>query len=157
MKNKILLLEDNPYIAEDMKEDILFALKKQNISKPEIFITNNIDKANAKLQEIPAEELLCVIADLNMDPTGLSNADKKRSQGGILTGWVFVDTNILKKDTSTKPYIIFHSAFIDTFIKSQEYININSRTRARITLIEKNDDSTEKLCAQIIKLLKRRI
>ena len=152
MAKKILIVEDNLYTAEDMYIDISFALKKQNINHVELIIANSIDEANDKLKEIEKDDLICIIADLNMNPDGLTDAQRKRTQGAVLTGWVWVSSCVWQKADFQGKQIFFYSAFTNILNNNSEYKALEHKLKRNIKLVNKGECDIDELCKEIIVL-----
>lgn len=151
---KILILEDNLYTAEDMIEEIRYALKKGNVNDVDVVALNSIDEINEKLQKINVSELLCLIADLNMNPAGLTEEEKRKTKGAVLTGWVWINCHIRNRSELTDLKVIFYSAFINRLKEDNEFKSMNSNERKNVILISKNEYGMENLCREVIKIVK---
>ena len=151
---KILILEDNLYTAEDMTEEIKYALQKENINNVDIEPLNSIDEINEWIQKNSVKDLLCLIADLNMNPAGLTDEEKKRTNGAVLTGWVWVNCYIRNRHELKDLNVIFYSAFIDRLRKDYEFKSMNSKEQKKTILIAKNEYGMENLCRELIKIVK---
>ena len=155
MKKNILILEDNLYTAEDMEEDIKYILSKNGFQQIDITVANSIDEANDKLKYIKEDELLCVVADLNMKTAGLAKELVKETQGSVLTGWVWIYSSFWKIEAFKKKPIIFYSAFINHLEKNSNYRKLKKEYN-KLILINKNEYGIDKLCDSLIKLIKKR-
>lgn len=154
MGKKIFILEDNLYTAEDMYIEISDKLLEHNIKNIEIVIANSIIEANSKLEnEKSSDELLCIIADLNMNPKGLTEDQIKRTQGAILTGWVWITSYVWQQEDFKAKKIVFYSAFINRLANSTEYRSLNYTQQKRITLIDKNNYDLDYLSEKILKII----
>ena len=111
----ILILEDDLYTSEIMKEDIELCLNKV-IEPLSITVCNTIYDANNAIEKIDFDY---IISDLNMNPDGLDEFYLDETLGAIATGWVWVHHYVLEKDKDT--FIIFYSAFTDTLKNIEEY------------------------------------
>ncbi len=154
MMKKILILEDNLYTAEDMIEDIRYELNadEQHI---DAIIANSIDEANDKLANIRDEELLCTIADLNMNPEGLTSDQRRETQGAVLTGWVWIYSCLWGRENLKAKPIIFYSAFISQLSQNEKYLALKSEEKRKITLISKNESGISNLCDTLVQIIKR--
>lgn len=149
---KILLLEDNLYTAEDMKEEIDYVLTRRGYHI-DVKIANSIDEANNRLATIRDEDLICTIADLNMNPEGLTAVQRKQTKGAVLTGWVWIYSCLWKREAlRTKP-IIFYSAFTSQLASDSNYLDCAEKKR--ITLMSKLENDNNDLCEMLIKIIKR--
>ncbi len=151
---KILILEDNLYTAEDMIEDINYGLKTEE-GDINIVIANSIDEANAKLIDIGDDELLCTIADLNMNPEGLTSRQRRDTQGAVLTGWVWIYSYLWKRENLKKRPVIFYSAFIGQLAVNAKYLGLSNEEKRKITLISKNEYGIDNLCDALGQIIKR--
>lgn len=153
---KILILEDNLYTAEDMIEEISYALKKRNVNDIDVVALNSIDEANEWVKNMDVNELLCLIADLNMNPAGLTEEEKQKTNGAVLTGWVWINCHIRSKSELKDLKVIFYSAFIHRLKEDDEFKSMNGNERKNVILISKNEYGMENLCKELIKITKGR-
>lgn len=151
MQKKLLILEDNLYTAEILSEEITYTLSSHNIYNVEILVTNSIEEANEKIEQIDPKKLKCIIIDLNMNPIGLSIAEQRETHGATLTGWIWAYKYIIKKSGFKKTNIVFYSAFIDKLIKNSQYQELSLKEKNRITLVDKNGMGN--LNKKVLKLL----
>ena len=151
MKKKVLILEDNLYTAEDIETEISFKFSDNN--DVEILIANSLDEANDMLSNIDKEEIVCIIADLNMDPSGLSHEEKIMTFGAVLTGWVWVSSKIMNDTELKDKNIIFYSAFINRLVENSTYKELTREKKRKIKLINKNEHGLDELCDALIKII----
>lgn len=154
MDKKILILEDNLYTAEDLCTDIKIALTKHNINHIELVIANSIDEANSKLNGIDKDDLICIIADLNMESEGLTDEQKQSTQGSVLTGWVWVCSCVWGEAHFRDIQVIFFSAFTNILKNNSEYRALEIKQRKNIKLVNKSEYGIDELCKEIIVLCK---
>lgn len=150
---KVLILEDNLYTAEDMCTEIRYKFQNYDI---EIIVSNSIDEADQQLKNISDEELLCIVADLNMNPDGLSKDQKLQTEGAVLTGWIWVYTHILETGKFADKTIIFYSAFISRLQSNISFLNFthSKKKRTKIKLMNKNEHNFNDLCNELSKIIK---
>lgn len=154
MAKKILILEDNLYTAEDMYTDINSALQKHDLAHIELIMANSIDEANSKLCNIDKKDLICIIADLNMDPDGLTDEQKQKTQGAVLTGWIWVHSYVWQEAELQKKHVIFYSAFTNILRKNKEFQDIENKRKKNVKLFNKSEYNINDLCKEIIVLCK---
>lgn len=137
----ILILEDNCYLLDMIKEDLVFGLKKHNI-RPNISLCSNIEMANQYIEEREYDFILC---DLNMDPYGLDEKLYLETIGARLTGWVWIKHYVINKGKNS--FIIFYSAFIDELKQNKDFIDHTPKC----ALLEKGIHDSKDICNIIIK------
>lgn len=152
MTPKIIILEDNLYTAEDIYDEIRYILRNQK-NEIELIVVNSIDEANAKLKQINPSELKCLIVDLNMSPAGLSDDEKRETQGATLTGWIWVLKYIIKKAKFKKTNIIFYSAFASRLKSDSQYRQLSLSERSRLTVVDKNEHGMSYLYKKVLNSL----
>ena len=157
MKKTIIILEDNLYTAEDMIEEIKNNLMQGgfvNITNRdvEIKVANSIDEANELLESISKEDIICIIADLNMNPEGLTDEQKKETNGAILTGWVWLYSYVWQELGMQEKYIIFYSAFINYLESNQKYKDLH-HNKNKIKLILKSEHGMSNLCKELLRIV----
>lgn len=153
MKKKIMILDDNLYTAEALLEDITNDLRLHGIYDIEVIVATNIYKANSIVENTPLGELKCIITDLNMSPRGLSDEEKQKTQGAVLTGWVWVNKYVLKDDRFKKTHIIIYSAFIEELRRNNQYRQLSFKERSRFTLLDKNESMMTALFKEVCKYI----
>lgn len=153
MRNKILVLEDNLYTAQDLLEEINFSLSSRNKQNIDVIVSNSIDEANTQLEQIGSGELICLVADLNMNPDGLSEIEQQETQGAVLTGWIWTFRHILNDVRFEQTKIVFYSAFISRLEKNGQYCQLNSNMKKRLILIDKNEYEMNDLGEKVAKLV----
>lgn len=127
----ILVLEDNLYSAEMIKEDLELYLTKNNIYA-NIICCNNVYAANSALKSNTFD---FIISDLNMNPNGLKTKYLNETLGAVITGWIWIKYDVLT--LSQVPNIIIFSAFINELNKDADYKN---KYKNKIPVIEKTDN-----------------
>lgn len=153
MKKKIMILDDNLYTAEALLEDIDTVLRSHGIHDIEVIAATDIYEANSIVENASSEELKCIITDLNMSPRGLSDEEKQKTQGAVLTGWVWVNKYVLKEDKFKKTHIIFYSAFIKELRRNNQYRQLSFNEKSRFTLLDKNESMITVLLKEIHKYI----
>lgn len=137
-----------------MDTEIRFMLAKQNMNHVKLIIANNIEEANEKLNDVNKDDLICIIVDLNMNPEGLTDEQKQKTQAAVLTGWIWIYSCVWQEvDFQEKP-IIFYSAFVNILKTNREFKTLDSKQRKKIKLINKNEYGIDDLFKEIIALCK---
>ena len=91
-----------------------------------------------------------IILDLNIPSIGLSDDEKNKTYGGLLTGWVWLKTRVLAKDTEMKNRVIIYTEYVD---KLKEYVD--EKSLAGIRIISKSNADTETSGEQVLIELKK--
>lgn len=99
----ILFLEDRGPAAYYIKE----SLEKQGHT---IFLAPSVLHAKAYWD---AEKIDCIIADLNMPPTGLTPEEIEETHGGLLTGWIWLQNYVFLE----KPTMRYRTVILSAYIK----------------------------------------
>lgn len=97
----ILILEDSGWIAYNMEE--LLTQKGHNM-----FNAGTIDEAQDFWKH---EQIDCIISDLNMDPEGLSSTELEKTQNGLLTGWIWLNSRVFSSKPSMREKTVIYSAY----------------------------------------------
>lgn len=147
--NKILIVEDNLYTAENIETYITTYFNKMKSKSIEIEMCNDIYEANDRLKE--SNKYLCIVSDLNMNPEAIDYQYLDETFGAVLTGWVWVKYKILNDEQLARIPIIFYSAFVDLLEQNDDYNKEKSKTN--IHLISKNNNDGETLLCQKIQSL----
>lgn len=153
MKQNILILEDNLYTAEDLTEEINYILKqRQDI---QLITANNIDEADDCLEQITtnSDKLTNIIVDLNMSPAGLTEEEKKETEGAVLTGFIWVLKHVWCRPEFENVQIIFYSAFVDRLLSNSTYIGLKPLEKRKLTIIDKNDCDVESFGKKLLTLM----
>lgn len=87
MKN-IFVLEDEVSILNEYKD-------KLSEAGFNVLAFSSIEKAQQGLLTDP--DISCILTDLNLVTTGLSDSEIAQSFGSILTGWIFMKNYIINK------------------------------------------------------------
>ena len=142
MKKKVLILEDDILIGMNIEESLV---RIANECRVIVELTDSIYAADEKLASMQKgnDDLRCVTVDLNLNPSGLSSTQKKRSNLAILTGWVWVKDSILDNDYWDNVHIIIFSGFINEVVSCKEYTAF--RNKKRISLVKKDEDGLAEL------------
>lgn len=142
----ILLLEDKGVAACYLRE----VLEEEGHT---VFLAQNISKAKTYCQKYP---IGCIIADLNMRPDGLKSSEAEQTNGGLLSGWVWLQNYVFNKDESMKKRTIILTAYIGDLRN-----NVDDAQLEGVTLIAKNPlDSTRvasKTILDFVKEIEKRI
>ena len=92
-------------------------------------------------RSVPLEDIDCIILDLNISPVGLTEDEIAQTHGGIITGWVWLESNVLKTELEEKMRgkVIILSEYIG-FLKniSQDHSDLGEKL-AGIETIPKSD------------------
>lgn len=97
----ILILEDRGSVSYYMVE----TLKQEHI----VFDAYNVNDANSYLGK---EQIDCLIVDLNMSPDGLTQEEVVKTQGGILTGWIWLSNYVYKDRSDMKQKTIIYTEYM---------------------------------------------
>lgn len=134
MKKKILILEDNYCTLKDLELELQYTLG-QNRYSVDIFTASNIDEADTWLEQINAntDSYVYIIADLNMNPDGLSDDEKQETEGAVLTGFIWVLRHVLNKLVNKKfgVKVIFYSAFTSRLHINSIYNGLSPKEKKR--------------------------
>ena len=156
MKKKILILEDNYCTSKDLKLELKYTLR-QNRYIEEIFTANNIDEADTWLDQINAstDSMVYIIADLNMNPDGLSEDEKKETEGAVLTGFIWVLRHVLNKSVNKEfgVKVIFYSAFTSRLHINSIYNGLSPKEKKEMIIIDKNECDLEGFGEKILALI----
>lgn len=147
--NKIIIIEDNLYTAENLEIFISIYFEKFYSQNIEIHVCNDIYEANEELKK--HNDISCIISDLNMSPDGMDEKFHEETYGTVLTGWVWVKYYILKNKTYSRIPIIFYSAFINELEIYTDYNQYNEKHE--IELINKGNESEKILCEKIKEII----
>ena len=99
-------------------------------------------------QRVPVH---CIVLDLNMPTHGLTESQKERSYGGMLTGWIWFKENVLSVEPGMRQRTIIYSDYIDSLNKYDDPSEYKG-----ITLISKRQrgSSAEEVVARIKEISK---
>lgn len=150
MKNRVLILENCLYTAENLKSFIDIYFKKIHSKELEIIVCNDIYEANEILKK--SNDISCIISDLNMCPDGLDEKYHEETFGTMLTGWVWIKYYILTKEEYSKIPIIIFSGFIDVLDANSNYEKY--KDNYQIELVAKGTDE-KILCEKIREIITR--
>ena len=102
---QILLLED----VGRFSSTINFALKQYNHV---IDVCARITQANAFLKNNKYD---CMIVDLFLDTTGLDDNQRKESDSGYFTGWIWLRDKVFNDNLFDRRKVIIYSAYLVEF------------------------------------------
>ena len=94
----------------------------------------------------------CLIIDINLSPDGLTIEQKKNIKGGVLTGWVWFQDEIMKKNNPLSEKAIIFSDYTEklkSLVPPETLINVGiirkqgSTSRAEV-LLEKIEELVRK-------------
>lgn len=147
----ILILEDNPSAMRgivDMLEQFLID------SELRIFSCSNLYLANEAIFEVNSLDV--IVADLNMSTAGLKNESIVRTHMGYLTGWVWIEDNILSNKKFEETNIIIFSEYIN-ILKEMigDKIDSYNNAKQKIVLMSKMGDGREDALTRLERLIKR--
>lgn len=108
MDKKVLLLEDNAYMNSSLKE----LLEEDGYI---VFEARKITDAN----DIFKNGVNFLIIDLNVSTIGLTDEELRKTEGGILSGWVWIQDYVLASNPEYKRKIIIYSAY--THLLKEKY------------------------------------
>jgi CheY-like chemotaxis protein len=121
----ILLLEDRWgttfYINELMKGEGHNVLEAVNLKDAQDYWDNR--------NRVPIH---CIILDLNMVTVGLTELQKEKSLGGLLSGWIWLYENVLTFEPQMRQRTIIYSDYIST-LKA----NVNEKITKGIIILSK--------------------
>lgn len=149
----ILFLEDNLELLRDAKDMLEEIQAKHNIELNTI-ACSNIYIANEALKRLPKIDL--IVTDLSMVTNGLDPKLIKETSKGFLTGWVWLQHQVLNKTKFDKTNIIIwsgYSCFFSDEICSEDDINNKYGKSGRvIKLLSKTSyNSLEETIVELIK------
>jgi CheY-like chemotaxis protein len=101
----ILVLEDRGSVSIYLRQ----ALEKQGHRVVDAFDANDAQDWWNKRQKFPIH---CIILDLNLPPDGLSDEENKDSQGGLLSGWLWISRHVLTDQPNMRSRIIVYSDYL---------------------------------------------
>lgn len=141
----ILLLEDSGSIYaafnELATENGINFIKAYQISDAiDVFDTNK-------------DSLDIILVDLNVIATGLTNDEINLTDGGKLSGWIWLKNYVLKEDSKLAKKVIIYSEYINVLKKSLT----SSKSRAElndIAIMEKGKFEIEDVIARIKEMVK---
>jgi len=84
----------------------------------------NISQASDRWDARQAWPIDCIIMDLNMDPHGLSGAEKDQTRKGLLTGWIWLRDHVLTLDPKMRQRVVIYSAYLSAF---RDYVPSSER------------------------------
>lgn len=151
--NKIIIVEDNLYTAENLEIFINIFFEKNYSQKIEIYVCNDIYEANDVLKE--NSDISCIVSDLNMSPDGIDEEFYEETYGTVLTGWVWVKHYLLDNEKNSRIPIIFYSAFIDELEIYSDYNEY--KEKHQIKLVNKGNQSEKILCERIREITTREV
>jgi CheY-like chemotaxis protein len=119
---KIILLED--------QGSVLYSLKRtlQRCGHTVFEAPTLLDAASYWKNE----RIDCIIAALNLNPKGLEEDDIKATNGGVLTGWIWLKKYVLTRNESMKHRIIIYSDYLEHLNRTVKKKELNG-----IALIKK--------------------
>jgi hypothetical protein len=117
----ILVVEDRGSVSFYLTE----ALQAEGHVVLEAF---NINDAKAHWDQRESTPIDCMIVDLNMPPDGLTQEQKGESQGGLLTGWLWLRDYVLPRvSTEYRRRVIMCSHYLAdlrNLVRAGEYQGI---------------------------------
>jgi hypothetical protein len=141
----VFLLEDRGatayYVVEWLKENKYKVLEAFNVNDAQNHWNNR--------HQIPID---CIILDLNLPTDGLTEPQKKKSAGGLLSGWVWFSDCIISEMPEMKSRTIIYSDYITTLKR-----NVSENEYRDIVLIPKRgrSSSAEEVVSWIKKIEKK--
>ena len=104
---KILLLEDRGSVSYYMAEAL-------RMNEHEVHDAYNINDAQSEWE---TDEIDCVIVDLNLDPTGLSQKEIEETRGGLLSGWIWLRDHVLQKNPEMRQRTVIYSEYVSDLMR----------------------------------------
>jgi CheY-like chemotaxis protein len=103
----ILILEDR---GDSVKYLIRYLEKKHKV-----YTAVTINQAKDFWRKRETNPIDCIIIDLNMPSRGLSKIQKKKTIGGLLSGWRWVCQDVFSQEPDFRQHIIIYSDYIEEF------------------------------------------
>lgn len=126
----VLLLEDRGaatfYVVEWLKKELHTVL--------DAFNANDAQSRWDNRNKVPIH---CIILDLNLPTDGLSDSQRERSVGGLLSGWIWLHDVVLSEAPEMRQRTIIYSDYIPTLRQ-----NVPEEEHREITLIPKRRRSS---------------
>jgi hypothetical protein len=113
----ILILEDRG----DSVKYLIEYLRKNGHEVSDAVTINQAKHYWSKRKEKPID---CIILDLNMSSSSLSDKLKKDTVGGLLSGWVWVKDSVLSEEPFFRNRIIIYSDYVEDF---ESHVPANER------------------------------
>jgi CheY-like chemotaxis protein len=99
---KVLLLEDNGFMYDSLKE----LLEENNFEVKDAYqISDAIGHFNDTIDYM--------IVDLNVPPIGLTKEQRDQTEGGIFSGWIWLQEYVFKNHPEYRKKVIIYSAYIN--------------------------------------------
>lgn len=135
----VLLLEDRGAAAFYVVE----WLRKERHTVLEAFNLNDAQSHWGQRDKVPID---CIILDLSLPTDGLSDKQRERSEGGLLSGWIWLNDKVLLELPEMRQRTIIYSDYIPTLRR-----NIAQERYKDIRLIPKRrrSRSAEEVAAHI--------
>ena len=102
---KVLILEDNLV-------ELYNTAKELETCNHEVIKASSTDKADYALKNLASNSLNCIIIDLNLSHELLEDEYKDKTNGGAITGWIWLYF-IVRPKLENSPLIIIYSEFIE--------------------------------------------
>lgn len=103
MRPKILFVEDQVCLARIICD----YLQRES----DVLLARCVREANMVLEH--EEDIACIMVDLNMPVEGLPIDQIGRTRNGLLTGWVWLESQVFVKRPHLMSKTIVYSAFLD--------------------------------------------
>ncbi len=103
---RILLLEDRGSASEELVG--LLEDKGHDVLK--VLAVYDAQYYWERRAEVPID---CLIVDLNIDPVGLTDAQEREAEGGILTGWIWLRDCVFAEDPKMVSRTIIFSDYLE--------------------------------------------
>lgn len=138
MKNIILVLEDNSSMNRHLVEHLNEQLDHEEY---EVKDCSRIDLAKEFFDE-HKDEILCIITDLNMDDEWVDDEFVKETQGGIFSGWVWLQ-HYVYTEKSDMPTIIYsgYINYLKDYLRSKG--EFNKLNKGNIYIVNKGSSEGE--------------
>ncbi len=135
---KILLFEDRGTVAKYFRE----ALEDAG---HEVLHAISVYDVRSHWED---HEIDCLIIDLNVDPQGLTEEEAGRTNGGVLTGWVWLDAYVYKENPAMKSRTVIYTEYKDKLES-----HVDEADREGITVISKR--GSDKPMAELLERVAR--
>ena len=101
----------NVLLVEDQGAAAYYIVKWLEEEGHVVLMASNLNVAQDYWDNRSEVQIHCIILDLNMSPDGLTNKQKQRSEGGLLSGWVWLHDCVLSDEPEAR---VFPSGLYDT-------------------------------------------
>jgi CheY-like chemotaxis protein len=117
----------NILIIEDRGSVKVYLVEELQDAGHTVLDAYNANDAQSYWNERATRPIHCIILDLNMPPDGLSEEGRRRSELGLLSGWVWLSERVLRDHPDMRRRVIILSDYLEDFRKlvhNDEYAGI---------------------------------